>query len=42
MRAYTRAEIAEELEAAGFTGIAWHDPEETGYIQHIVNAVSPS
>jgi glycine/sarcosine N-methyltransferase len=42
MRAYTRAEIAEELEAAGFTAIIWRGPKETGYFQHIVTAVSPS
>jgi glycine/sarcosine N-methyltransferase len=42
MRAHTRIEITEALEAAGFVKIVWHDPEQSGYFQPIVSAVSPS
>ena len=42
MRAYTRSEIADELEAAGFAEIKWHGTQETGYFQPMVSAVSPS
>lgn len=42
MRAYTKKEISEELEAAGFVEIRWINPEESGFYQPIVTAISPS
>ena len=42
MRAYTRAQVSEEMEAAGFIRITWHGTAESGYFQPIVTAVSPS
>ena len=42
LRAFTRAQITEDLEASGFTNIRWHEPQGTGYREPIVTAMSPS
>ena len=39
-RALRRQELAAAVESAGFTGIAWHAPEQSGYHQPIVTARS--
>ena len=37
-RAMRRSELTAALESAGFTRIAWHGPEQSGYFQPIVTA----
>ena len=37
-RAIRRKELTLALESAGFTKIAWHTPEQSGYFQPVVTA----
>jgi hypothetical protein len=38
-RALLRNELSAILTRAGFTGVHWHRPEETGYYQPVVTAI---
>jgi glycine/sarcosine N-methyltransferase len=37
--AITRAELAALVEAAGFTEVRWHEPEDSGFFQPVLTAV---
>jgi glycine/sarcosine N-methyltransferase len=37
--AITRAELTELVEAAGFTEVQWHEPEDCGFFQPVLTAV---
>ena len=39
-RALTRNELTAALESAGFARITWHEPEQSGYFQPIVTALT--
>jgi glycine/sarcosine N-methyltransferase len=41
MRAYRRVEISAAAEAAGFQGVQWLHPEQTGYFQPLMLGIRP-